>query len=237
MTFLRSALFNAFFFMVTFVMTLVPGTIVRFVAPHRVLDVARAWARMVLWALRVICGIRLEVSGLERVTGGEARLIASRHQSAFDTLVWLTLVPRCCYVLKKELLRIPLFGSLPMVSGMIAVDRSGGAAALRNLVKEGERAAREARQIVIFPEGTRAEPGSVLPLQPGIAALAARTHLPVIPVVTDSGHCWGRRAFHKRPGTIHIRVLEPIPADTRRAQFMLQLEQALRGEAVNNSVG
>ena len=65
---------------------------------------------------------------------------------------------------------------------------------------------------MIFPEGTRAGTGALLPLQPGVAALAARTRLPVIPVVTDSGRCWGRRAFHKRPGTIHIRLLEPIPA-------------------------
>ena len=237
MNFLRSALFNIFFFVVTFLMTLIPGTIARFAAPHRVLDVARLWARIILWALRVICRIRLEVSGLERVAGTEARLIASRHQSAFDTLVWLTLVPRCCYVLKQELLRIPLFGRLPVISGMIAVDRSGGAAALRRLVREGQRAVREGRQIVIFPEGTRAEPSTVLPLQPGIAALAAHIHLPVIPVVTDSGLCWGRRTFHKRPGTIHIRLLEPIPAGTPRSRLMQQLEQALRRDAVHNSVG
>ena len=87
-----------------------------------------------------------------------AALIASRHQSAFDTIVWLTLVPRCCYVLKQELLRIPLFGPLMPLAGMIAVDRDGGAAALRGLLREGERAVREGRQIVIFPEGTRAEP-------------------------------------------------------------------------------
>ena len=156
-------------------------------------------------------GIRLQVSGLEHVGSGAA-LIASRHQSAFDTFVWLTLVPRCCYVLKRELLRIPLFGPLLPLSGMIAVDREGGANALRGLMREGVRAAREQRQIVIFPEGTRAEPGSLLPLQPGVAALAARTHLPVIPVVTDSGRCWGRRAFHKRPGTIHVRDIQADPA-------------------------
>ena len=123
------------------------------------------------------------------------------------------------------------------LTGMIAVDRSGGANALRGLVREGERAMREGRQIVIFPEGTRAEPGAMLPLQPGVAALAARTRLPVIPVVTDSGHCWGRRAFHKRPGTIHIRVLEPIPPELRRDQLMQRLEAALRSDVGENSVG
>jgi 1-acyl-sn-glycerol-3-phosphate acyltransferase len=236
MILLRSTLFNLFFFTMTFAMTVMLATPVRLVAPHRMLDVARLWARIMVRALRLLCGIRVQVSGLERVGNGAA-LIASRHQSAFDTIVWLALLPRCCYVLKRELLRIPLFGPLLTLGGMIAVDRQGGAAALRGLIRDGERARREARQIVIFPEGTRAALGSQLPLQPGVAALAARTQLPVIPVVTDSGRCWGRRAFQKRPGTIHIRLLEPIPSGTARDQLMSRLAAALRSDVVENSVG
>jgi 1-acyl-sn-glycerol-3-phosphate acyltransferase len=177
----------------------------------------------------MICGIRLEVRGMEHLPPGPA-LLASRHQSAFDTLVWLTLVPSCCYVLKRELLRIPLFGPLIPLTGMIAIDRSGGASALRGLMREGVRAAREGRQIVIFPEGTRAAPGATLPLQPGIAALASSTGLPVIPVVTDSGRYWGRRAFRKHPGTIHIELLPPLPAGLRREELMRRLTDALRTE-------
>jgi len=243
MEFLRSAVFNVYFFVATFLVTTIPGTVARIAAPQRVLAVAQFWARIVLAGLRVICGIRFQVSGLEHVEGDGARLIASRHQSAFDTLVWLMLLPRCCYVLKQELLRIPLMGRLMTLAGMIAVDRSSGSASIRKLMRESDRAVREARQIVIFPEGTRSETGAMLPLQPGVAALAARTHLPVIPVVTDSGHCWGRRAFRKRPGTIHIRILAPIPAGLEREELMRRLELALRtaviteGGAVENSVG
>jgi 1-acyl-sn-glycerol-3-phosphate acyltransferase len=242
MILLRSALFNVFFFAATFVLTLF-GTVVRIARPDRALDVARLWARVVVGGLRVICGIRLQVFGQERLPQGGAMLIASAHQSAFDTIVWLTLVPRCCYVVKQELLRIPLFGPLARSTGMIAVDRAGGASAIRGLILAGEQAVREQRQIVIFPEGTRAEPGVVLPLQPGVAALAARTGLAVVPAVTDSGFCWGRRAFRKRPGTIHIRVLEPIPAGIRREDLMQRLESALRSDLfqsakpVENSVG
>jgi 1-acyl-sn-glycerol-3-phosphate acyltransferase len=236
MTLLRSALFNVFFYVMTLAMVVLLATPVRFVAPHRVLDVARLWARIMLWATRVICGIRLHLSGGQNIGSGAA-LIASRHQSAFDTFVWLTLVPRCCYVLKQELLRIPLFGPLMPLSGMIAVDRGGGAAALRGLIRDGERAVREDRQIVIFPEGTRALPDAILPLQPGVAALAARLRLPVVPVVTDSGQCWSRRAFRKRAGTIHIRVLEAIPGTSGRDEFMARLQQALRSNPVENSVG
>jgi 1-acyl-sn-glycerol-3-phosphate acyltransferase len=236
MTFLRSAIFNLFFFGVTAVMTLMPGIYLRLFAPDRTLDLARVWARIVLGAARVICGIRLEVSGLEHLAGDQPCLIASLHQSAFDTIVWLTLVPRCCYVVKHELLRIPLFGALLPITGMIAVDRSGGGAALRALLREGERAKREGRQIIIFPEGTRGEPDKILPLQPGVAALAARTRLPVFPVVTDSGRCWSRRAFRKRAGTIHIRILTPIDPDIGREALMQRLTTAFRSP-VEKSVG
>jgi 1-acyl-sn-glycerol-3-phosphate acyltransferase len=169
-------------------------------------------------------------------------LIASAHQSAFDTLVWLTLVPRACYVLKQELTRIPLFGWLIPCTRMIVVDRSAGAAAIRHLLREADRAVREDRQIVIFPEGTRAPPGVRLKLQPGIAAMAARSRLPVIPVATDSGRCWSRRAFRKYPGTIRIVVHPPLPAGLPREALMTALETRLHdmGDAahlVDNSVG
>jgi 1-acyl-sn-glycerol-3-phosphate acyltransferase len=225
MTVLRSALFNVVFFAVGVAMTLL-ASVMRIVAPQRVLDVAMLWARILRVAVRVICGIRVEVRGLEHIPQGAA-LIASRHQSAFDTFVWLTLLPRCCYVFKDELLRIPLFGPLIRASGMIAVDRNGGGAAIRALLRGADRAVKEQRQIVIFPEGTRSEPGSPGALQSGIAALALRTGLPVIPVSTDSGWFWGRRAFRKRPGTIQIVIGSPIPAGTERKALMRALDDAM----------
>jgi 1-acyl-sn-glycerol-3-phosphate acyltransferase len=202
------------------------ATAVRLVAPDRVRWWAELWARSLVVALRVICGIRLEVTGLEHIPRGAA-LIASAHQSAFDTFVWLTLLPRCCYVLKHELLRIPLFGKLIIATRMIAVDRSAGMAAMRWLMREGTRAAAEQRQIVIFPEGTRSEPGQPRTLQPGVAALAARTGLPVIPVATDSGYCWSRRAFTKRPGTIRIVIGPPIDAGLPRDALMRALQAGM----------
>lgn len=225
MIFVRSALFNLVFFAASLLMTLL-ATPARLVSPDHVLPVAIWWARILVAAARVICGIRLEVSGLERIAPGVA-LIASRHQSAFDTFVWLTLLPRCCYVVKDDLLRIPLFGGLITASGMIAVDRSAGAAAIRALLREADRAVREQRQIVIFPEGTRGDPGRTGALQPGVAALAARTGLPVIPIATNSGFCWGRKAFLKRPGTIRIAIGMPIPAGTARPELMQALQTAI----------
>lgn len=240
MILVRSTVFNAFFFAMTVVMTLA-ATMVRLFSPNHVLSVAMAWARVILWGLRTICGIRVEMTGREHLPQGAA-LIASAHQSAFDTLVWLTLVPRCCYVFKQELLRIPLFGRLILAAGMISIDRSSGPNALRTLLRGGTRAVAEGRQIVIFPEGTRAPPDMPLPLQPGVAALAARTGLPVIPVATDSGRYWGRRAFHKHPGTIYVMVRPPLAAGLPRGELMAELARAVRmtgneAVAVDKSVG
>jgi len=238
MILIRSALFNAYFYAMTFILVCL-GMIIRMADPDAVLGVARLWARLAVAGARIICGIQVEVEGLDHIPDGAA-LIASHHESAFDTLVWLTLVPRCCYVLKQELLRIPLLGVLIRAAGMIAVDRAGGATAIRHLLKEADRAVREQRQIVIFPEGTRAPPGTMLALQPGIAALAARTGLPVVPVATDSGAVWGRRAFRKRPGTIRIVVRPPLPPGLTRDGLMACLADAMRmgvNGCVDNSVG
>ncbi|MCW3477765.1 lysophospholipid acyltransferase family protein [Limobrevibacterium gyesilva] len=253
MILLRSIVFNAWFYGATLVFvlySLVPRMFTRGLTPRWALNLARLWARTVLFGLRHLCGTRWAVTGREHLPTGGPALIASMHQSAFDTMVWLLLVPRPCYVLKKELLRIPVFGTLSQLAGMIAVDRGAGANAIRSLLREGDRAVAEERQIVIFPEGTRVAPGQQARLHAGIAALAARTGLPVIPVATDSGFCWGRRAFRKRPGVIHVAVGAPIPPGLPREEVMRRLEQAfadgaaaldaptgVRVQAVDNSVG
>ncbi len=225
MTLLRSALFNLVFFAVTGLLSLA-ATVARLVAPGYVIAVAMLWARVLIAAVRIICGIRLDVTGLEHVPPG-AVLIASRHQSAFDTFVWLALLPHCCYVAKQELLRIPLFGALIRASGMIIVDRAAGGAAIRSLLRQADQAAQAKRQIVIFPEGTRGEPDHPGILQSGVAALASYTGLPVVPVSTNSGRFWGRRAFRKRPGTIRIVIGQQIEPRLQRKAFMQALEEGL----------
>lgn len=236
MTFLRSAVFNLFFFATSFALS-VYGAVVRRLAPHRAYGVVMLWARLQVAAARALCGIRYSVTGLEHLPPGAA-LIASQHQSTFDTVIWFLLAPRCSYVLKRELTRIPLFGGIARPAGMISVDRDAGGTAMRGLMRDGKRAAAEGRQIIIFPEGTRAAPGSVLPILPGIAALAASTGLPVIPVATDSGRLWGRRAFRKRPGVIRIAILPPLPHRLPRTELLARLEAIYRaGVPVDNSVG
>ena len=227
MTLLRSALFNAWFYGLTFLVVVLAGIPVLLFAPGRALDIARIWARMVLAGLGPICGIRVVVTGEEYLPRGPA-LIASQHQSAFDTLVWFALVPRASYVMKRELARIPLFGGLNRASGMILVNRAGGTSALRQVMRDVDVALEVGKQVVIFPEGTRVAPGESVPLQPGIAALAARSKVAIIPVATDSGTCWGKRAFRKRPGIIHVRLLPPIPPGLPRGEMIDRLTTAWR---------
>jgi 1-acyl-sn-glycerol-3-phosphate acyltransferase len=238
MTILRSAAFNLYFFTLTFVLALLVGVPLRLFAPARVIDLARFWARLVVGGLRLICGISYRVTGREHLPQG-AMLIASQHQSAFDTLVWLMLVPRPSYVVKQELSRVPLFGPLLRAGGQILVDRSAGAAALRSLITQSNRAIAEGRQVVIFPEGTRTAPGTIAKLQPGVVALAAASHLPVIPVATDSGRHWGRRAFRKRAGTIHVAIQPPLPPDLPRPLLIERLERAWRegGQKLSHPCG
>ena len=227
MIWLRSALFNVFFFVfsATYSALLLPLLLL----PRRwLLQPIRFWARLIIAMLRLLCGIRVRVMGREHLpAGGGPALIAAKHQSAFDTVVWLWLLPDPAYVLKRELLDIPVWGWLARGAGMIAVDRLAGASAMRHLLRAGQAAAAEGRQMVIFPEGTRVPPGERRPYQPGVAALAAATGLPVIPVATDSGLRWGRRAFHKRPGVITVAVLPPLPAGLRRDALLRRLEEAI----------
>ena len=242
MIWVRSTVFNLWFYTATVVVAVLSAVVLPG-PPSWARGVAKFWARIVLGPLRPLCGITLSISGREHLPAHGPALIASQHQSAFDTVVWLLLVPEAAYVLKQELSRIPFFGPLCRKMGMIPVDRSGGASAIRGLLRSADEAVALDRQIVIFPEGSRAPPGAPLPVQPGVAALAARTGLPVIPVVTDSGLCWGRRTFRKDPGVIRIIILPPLPARLPRAELMARLTvlyaQGVAGgvEGVDNSGG
>lgn len=242
LTAFRAALFSAYFFALTAVLG-VAGVGVRLFARRHAYAFARAWIWRVLWGARVICGIRYELTGAENLPAPGAAILACQHQSAFDTLVWITLLPAVSYILKQELTHIPLFGPLLRPAGMIPVDRSAGALALRGLLAATSHAAKNGRQIVMFPEGTRMPPGRRGPLQPGIAAIAMRLDLPVIPVATNSGLFWGKRRGDKHPGTIRIAVCPPLPAGLPREALLKGIDRAWRDAeargfaAVDNSVG
>jgi 1-acyl-sn-glycerol-3-phosphate acyltransferase len=219
---LRASLFNTLFFALTAAIGIVALPLLLVERRHAV-RLVRVWAGIVLAMLRGIVGLRFVVTGAQHLPRSGPALIAAKHQSAFDTIVWLVLLPDAAYVLKRELLRIPVYGWFSRHIGMIAVDRTAGASAMRGLIRDALAALAAGRQVVIFPEGTRMAPGTERTYQPGIAALYARAALPVIPVATDSGVYWGRRAFLKYPGTITVAIQPPIAPGLGRDAFLATL--------------
>lgn len=224
--FIRSAVFNALFFAVTVVALLTCWPLLLLPPPKPALAVARGWARILFALLRIVVGLRYEVRGdVTRLDG--AALIASNHQSAWDTIVFFLLCPQPIYVMKKELLAIPIYGWFARRQGHIAVDRKAGAGAVRRLQRAAQTALAAGRQIVLFPQGTRVAPDERRPYQPGIAGLYQALGVPVVPVALNSGLFWARRSFVKRPGTVLLEILPEIPAGLPRQKFLRTLEDRI----------
>jgi len=227
MTTIRSLLFNLLFALWT-------ALIFIFSLPTLVLPRSAAWWMGGLWVrgalllLRATVGLGHQVRGAEhRVTG--PAIYAAKHQSAWDTLVFPLLLDKPAYVLKRELIGVPLFGSYLKRCGMIPVDREGGGSALKQLLRAARTAVAQGRSILIYPEGTRMPPGERRPYHPGVAALYGDLGVPVVPVALNSGLFWGRRAFHKKPGTITIEFLPPIAPGLPRREFMRELQERMEG--------
>lgn len=182
------------------------------------------WNSGLVVMLRGVCGVRVEVRGREHIPTGAA-LIAMKHQCMFDAMGLWHHLPQACYVLKKSLLMIPLFGWFTMKARMIVVDRQGHAKALRKMLADATLRIREGRQVIIFPEGTRKKPGAPTDYKPGVAGLYRELDLPVIPVATNAGMHWS--ALTKTPGTIVYEFLAPIAPGLKRAEFMRTLEERL----------
>jgi 1-acyl-sn-glycerol-3-phosphate acyltransferase len=224
-----SLLFNLGFYGFTTVTVLTSIPILALPRPV-LMWVLRSYTWIVEAMLRVFCDIRVHVEGAENIPPG-AVLIVSKHGSAFDTVFWLNRLPDPCYIMKIELMRIPVWGWLARKCEMVGVDRSGGGAALKKMVRECQAAAAAGRQIVIYPEGTRAAAGVTEPYQPGVAAIAGTTKLPVVPVATNSAKYWGRKAFRKFPGVIRVKILPPLPPGLGRAELMRTLEEVIERES------
>ncbi|MET1026025.1 MAG: lysophospholipid acyltransferase family protein [Dongiaceae bacterium] len=183
----------------------------------------RVWIHVSLWLLRVVVGLTHREIGLDNFPKTPV-IVAVKHQSAWETLYLTLAFGHPAFILKRELLWIPLFGWYLRKVGMIAVDRSGKAAALKRMVREAQACFAAGQAVVIFPEGTRVVPGQHKPYQPGIAALYSQLKMPVVPVALNSGLFWGRKAFVKRPGIITVQYLPAIPPGLDRKSFMRELE-------------
>ena len=216
---LRAFLFNVLFFAGTAALCIVLTPLMPFGRkPNQ--WVGHMWCRMTQGMLATTVGMYKRIRGLENLPQGPCILVA-KHQSAWETLTFHTVVPDPAYILKKELTRIPLMGQFLLLSGQIAVDRSAGSSALKDMIKGAERALEDGRQIVIFPEGTRTPPGSDRPYHPGIYALyKAFPNVPVVPVAINSGMFWGRHSFMKYGGEVTMEFLPAMEPGLDRKTFM-----------------
>lgn len=188
------------------------------------------WARSMIWWLRITCNIRHEVTGLENLPNTPS-IILSKHQSAWETLAFQAIFPTQVYVLKRELLWIPVFGWGLAMSSPIAIDRSAGREALKKLVTKGQHRLKQGLWVVIFPEGTRKAPGEKGKYQIGGAWLATHTQTPVVPVAHNAGRFWAKNSFIKKPGVIRIHIGKAIQTSGMKADALnQQVEQWIEAE-------
>jgi 1-acyl-sn-glycerol-3-phosphate acyltransferase len=227
---LRSILFLLFQ-----AVTVVPyGILCLLVAPlplHWRYRITVGWPRLVLWAGRVICGMRWQVRGWEHLPDGPAVLL-SKHQSTWETFYYISHMPReLCFVFKRELLWIPFFGWGIGLLKMIHIDRSQGRDAFESVVAQGQRKLDEGRWIIMFPEGTRIPRGTAGKYKSGGSRLAVRTRAPVIPIAVSSAACWPKRPWVKKPGLITVSIGPPIETVGRSVDAVnTEVEQWIESE-------
>ena len=220
MNFLRSLAFNIAFYLWTSVILIV--CIPLLVLPHRLIVRAHElWTWGVIQALK-IAGIKVEFRGFDRLPPAPF-ILASKHQSALDTLIFHKVIDNPAAVLKRELTWIPLYGWYIRRVGPIEIDRKAGDKALRHMFRKAQRFRDAGRIFLIFPEGTRTAPGQHAELKPGVAGLYRQLKIPVVPVALNSGCFWPRRTFRRFPGTVIIEALPAIQPGLDRATFMQRL--------------
>jgi len=221
---IRSLAFHAAFYLTTILFMLF-GLPLFFAPRSWVIWVWKLYARTIALLLRWIADVRMEVRGLERLPEG-GYIVASKHQSAWDTIAPMAYLPDPAVILKKELMDIPLYGQFARKLGMIPVRRDRGAVALREMARAAKSRAEAGRQIFIFPEGTRRSPGAPPDYKPGVVLLYEALDKPCVPLALNSGLYWPRHAWRLNPGTIVMEFLEPIPPGLARDAFRSRLIEA-----------
>lgn len=227
---LRSIVFVPVFYINT-ALFVVLGSFLLFGPRRYAMMGLKAHAIVTLWLLKLIVGTRMEVRGRDKLPA-PPYLVASKHQSAWDTFALIPIFSDPAMVMKAELRHIPFYGWFSRKFQHVFVERSRGPAALRKLVRDAKDRADARREIVIFPEGTRRAPGAAPDYRPGAVALYEGLELPCLPIALNSGLYWPRRSFMRYPGTIVVEVLDPIPGGLSRAAFRAELEARI--EAASN---
>ncbi|MEW6332391.1 MAG: lysophospholipid acyltransferase family protein [Pseudomonadota bacterium] len=190
------------------------------------------WARFQVFLLRVLCRLDYRVEGLEHLPPGAA-IILSKHQSAWETIAFQQIFPAQTWVLKRELMWIPLFGWALALTRPIAIDRGAGRKAVEQVIAQGRERLQSGIWVVVFPEGTRVAPGTRKRYAMGGAILAAESGYPVVPVAHNAGSFWLRRGFMKKPGTVRVVIGPTIdPRGKKAEEIIRQVEEWIEGRMV-----
>jgi 1-acyl-sn-glycerol-3-phosphate acyltransferase len=222
---LRSLLFNIAFYLnlMAWMLAILPV----FALPRKALiRAAQAWARSSMRLMQAIVGTKVEFRGLDKIPPG-GLLVASKHQSLWETFALATLFDDPLYILKHELMSIPFFGWYIRKAAMIPIDRRAGSKALIDMIARAKAAVQQGRQILMFPEGTRRPVGAPAAYKFGVSHLYANLGVPCLPVALNSGDFWPRRRFIRRPGTIVVEILDPIAPGLPRDVFFRQMQDRI----------
>ena len=231
MIFIRSLIFSLLQLLITPVFTLLAIFSFPFhpITRYRIIS---GWALSVLWLLRVLCGIRMEVRGAENIPAKPAILLC-KHQSAWETIALQKVFPPQVWVLKRELLWLPFFGWGLAMTSPIAIKRSDGKGAVKQLLRQGKERLEMGFCVVIFPEGTRIPYGKRGKYKIGGALLSASTGVPVVPIAHNAGKLWGRNSFMKHPGVITMSIGAAIdPAGLKADEINRRAEEWIEAEVV-----
>ena len=220
--FFRSIVFNALFYLNTLVFLI--AALPTFFMPYRaIIAVAKSWGRVNLVLLRVVAGVDYEIRGREKIPKGPI-LVASKHQSAWETFALLPLIDNPVFILKRELQWVPIFGWLTIKGRMVPVDRGGGSQALAAMIERARVELADNRQLIIFPEGTRRPAGAEPRYKIGVAHLYVAGGVPCVPIALNSGLFWPRRSLRRFPGTVVAEILDPIPPGLAKETFFERLQ-------------
>ncbi len=221
------------FFLLQLVITPLYALIAIFTFPFHPLiryRIISGWALIMLWLLRVLCGIRMEVRGAGNIPR-EPCVVLCKHQSAWETIALQKVFPPQVWVLKRELLWLPFFGWGLAMTSPIAIKRSEGREAMKQLLKQGKERLQMGFCVVIFPEGTRIPYGQRGKYKIGGALLGASSGAPVVPVAHNAGRLWGRNSFLKHPGLITMSIGAPIdPAGLKAEEINRRVEEWIENE-------
>jgi 1-acyl-sn-glycerol-3-phosphate acyltransferase len=221
----RSIVFNVLFYanLIVHMIAALPTLLLPYPILHAFI---RSYARSSLWLLRVVCDTKVEWRGIEKIPHG-ACIAACKHQSLWETFALYAVFRDPTFIIKRELMWIPVFGWYTWKAGLIPIDRSAGLSALSRMTRAAQKELESSRQLVIFPEGTRRPPGAEPSYRPGVAQLYSKTGVACVPLALNSGLFWPRRSVHRLPGTILVEVLDPIAPGLDRHAFLARLQSVL----------